>query len=115
MTGEYVIVGKKPDSNTTYHGHLSFDGRGKKLAFVRTINHVTVRGMASFDIAKSSGNIPVLRMRFIQNGQVYYGVYQWIGDGDNYIRFMGYVYPRGRETKSAGLETFFPVPPLIRD
>jgi hypothetical protein len=115
LTCEYTIVGKKPGSNTAYYGHLSLDGRGKKLAFVRTINHVTVRGIGHFDTVGSPKNIPVLRLRFIQDGQLYHGIYQWACDYDNYMRITGYVYPSGKRSAPAGMEAFFPVPPSVRD
>ncbi len=113
MSGEYTIVGKKPDSNTTYYGELSFRAKGAKLAFVRTINHVTVRGTAHFDTVADYDNIPVLRLRFSQDGKLYEGIYQWRLDYDHRMQFTGYVYLPDNTTKAAGLETFLPAPPPV--
>ena len=115
MSGEYTVVGRMPDSSTTYSGHLSFQAKGKKLAFVRTINGQTSRGTASFDTVAGYDHIPVLRLRFVLAGHLYHGIYQWKGDYDNYLRLTGYVYSPNDTTKSPGLEAFFPLPPLVRD
>ncbi len=115
MSGEYTVVGRMPDSNTTYSGHLSLHAKGKKLAFVRTINGDTVHGTAFFDTVAGYDRIPALRLSFIQNGQLFHGLYQWSSDYDNYFRLTGYVYLPENKTKAAGLETFFPLPPSTRD
>ena len=108
MAGEYTVIGKRPDSGTTYFGHLSFRAHGQKLAFVRIINGDTVRGTAIFDTVAGLDRIPVLRLPFAQDGRPYEGTYQWTGDYNNYIRFTGYVYLPGTKTKAAGLEAFLP-------
>ena len=104
MSGEYTVVGRRPDSKTTFSGHLSFHARGKKLAFVRTINGETVRGTAFFDTLPDC-NRPVLRLSFFQDGQLYLGLFEWNTDCGNYFRFTGYV--GSKKTRAAGLETLF--------
>lgn len=113
MSGDYTVVGKKPDSNTTYLGHLSFHAIGKKLEFIRSINHVTVRGTAFFDNVADDDQGPVLRLRFWQGGKLYEGTYLWDTDYDNRVQISGYVYRFDETTRRAGLETLFPVPPSV--
>ncbi len=113
MSGEYTIVGKKPDSNVTYYGHISLRANGAKLAFARTISDVTVLGTAHFDTVADYDNIPVLRLRFSQDGKLYEGIYQWRLDYDHRMQFTGYVYLPDNTTKAAGLETFLPAPPPV--
>lgn len=116
MVGDYTIVGKKPDSNATYTGRLSFRARGSKLAFTRTVDGRTVRGIATLEMTTVGDPAPVLRMRFVQDGQRLEATFQWMFDLDNYARFTGYVYlPDDTTTKAAGLEMLFPLLPTVRD
>ena len=48
MAGDYVILGRKPDSSATYTGHLSLHTRGTRLIFTRTVAGRTDRGTATF-------------------------------------------------------------------
>ncbi len=113
MVGDYTIVGRKPDSSATYTGKLHFTARGEKLNFTRTVGGHTTRGTAVFDTVADGDRIPVLRLNFHQFGRDYAGTYQWSSDYDNYARFTGYIYRPN--TKTAGLEMLFPVPPSVRD
>ena len=113
MSGDYTIVGKKPDSQATYTGKLRFTAHGEKLGFTRTVGGHTTRGTAVFDTVAGGDRIPVLRLNFHQFGRDYAGTYQWSSDYDNYVRFPGYVYRP--DTKAAGLEMLFPVPPSVRN
>ncbi len=116
MQGEYIVVGRKPDSQATYTGRLSFRSRGEKLAFTRTVDGRTVRGIATLETTVVGDPAPVLRMRFVQDGQRLEATFQWMIDLDIYARFTGYVYrPEGNATKAAGLEMLFPADPTVRD
>ena len=115
MQGDYIVVGKKPDSNATYTGRLSFRPRGEKLSFIRTVDGQTVRGTATLELTAVGDLAPILRMRLVQDGQRYEGTFQWMIDLDNYARFTGYVYRRDGTTKAAGLEMLFPLLPSIRE
>ncbi len=114
MQGDYVVVGKTPDSHATYSGRLTFRSRGEKLAFTCTVAGRTVRGVATLERTVMGGQAPVLRMRFVQDGQHYEGTFQWMIDLDNYARFTGYVYRPDGTTRQAGLEMLFPLLPSIR-
>lgn len=107
MTGKYTIIGRMPNSKTMYSGRISLDARGRKMAFVRTINHVTVRGMATFETPPSCMN-SVIRLRFLQNGQWYIGLYEWTVDTNNTFRLAGRI--ASKDTKLPGYEAFFPDP-----
>ena len=113
MSGDYIIVGKKPDSEATYTGRLTFRARGQRLAFTRTVGGRTERGTATLEMTVVGDPAPVLRMHFKLDGQPYDGIYQWKFDYDNYARFTGYVYRPG--TKAAGLEMLFPAEPAVRE
>ena len=113
LSGEYIIVGKKPDSDATYTGQLTFRQRGERLAFVRTVGGRTERGTATLDLTVVGDPAPVLRMHFKLDGQPHDGTYQWKFDYDNYARFTGYVYRP--DTKAAGLEMLFPADPAVRE
>ena len=115
MQGDYVVVGRQPDSPATYTGRLTFRPRGGTLAFTRTVAGRTVRGVATLETTVVGDPAPVLRMRFVQGGQHYEATFQWMFDLDNYARFTGYVYRRDDTTKEAGLEMLFPLAPSIRE
>ena len=113
MSGEYIVVGKKPDSEATYAGRLTFRARGDRLGFTRTVGGRTERGTATLEMTIVGDPAPVLRMHFKLDGQPYDATYQWKFDLDNYARFTGYVYRTG--TKAAGLEMLFPAEPAVRE
>jgi hypothetical protein len=105
MSGGYTVIGRRPDSNATFSGRLTFHARGKKLAFVRTIDGETVRGSAFFDTLPDCDG-SVLRLRFFQNGQLYEGLFIWSADCNSTFAFSGSIH--SKNTKKPGLETFFP-------
>lgn len=115
MQGDYVVVGKKPDSQATYTGRLTFRPRGKTLAFTRTVAGRTVRGVATLELTVMGDRAPVLRMHFVQDDQRYEATFQWMIDLDIYARFTGYVYRPDGSTKEGGLEMLFPLALSIRD
>ncbi len=108
LSGEFTVIGRRPDSRTVYTGHISLHPEGEKLAYTRTINGRTTRGTAHFELV-SSENRPALRLRFCESGHRYDGLYEWKGDYDNSFRFTGTILSLDRKTKSYGLEAFFPV------
>ena len=116
MQGDYVVVGKKADSQAAYTGRLTFRPRGERLAFTRTVEGHTVRGTATLEMTVVGDPAPVLRMRFVQDGQKLEATFQWMFDLDNYARFTGYVYRvDGVTTKAAGLEMLFPAAAAVRE
>ncbi len=117
FSGEYVLIGRKPDSGATYSGRVIFQQNKQKpdtFDVTRIVDGQTVCGSAFFDSVAGSDKIPVLRMRFSQERRSYEGIYRWTSDLDNYFRLTGYVYQSGGSAKSPGLEALFPLPPLDR-
>lgn len=115
MAGEYVIVGKYPDSNEPYLGHLTLRAKGAGFEITRVVGGQTTQGTASFETAGGSSKIPVLRMRFVQDGREFEGTYQWKTDLENYFRLTGYLYPLKEHTENPGLEALFPQEPLKQE
>lgn len=111
MVGEYVVVGKYPDSEQTYQGKVTIQTRGQELTFIRVIDGRTIEGIARFDTA-TADKLPVLRLTFSIDGKQYEGSYLWRVDLDNYFRFSGYLFLANGETKTPGLEALFPAEPL---
>jgi hypothetical protein len=107
MAGEYDLIGRKADSNTTYIGHVTLRDDSGVLQVIRTIEGKTDKCVARFDTVAGDDRIPVLRMHFHFDGKEYDATYRWQSDPDNYSRFTGYVYLA--DTKSPGLEALFPI------
>jgi hypothetical protein len=107
MTGEYDLIGRKPDSTITYNGHVTFRDEAGALQVIRTVDGKTEKCAGRFDTVAGSDRIPVLRMHFRFDGNEYGATYRWQSDPDNYPRFTGYLYLSG--TKSPGLEALFPI------
>ncbi len=113
LKGDYVLIGKKPDSDVIYQGRVTLTPRDLEFDVTRVIRGKTEQGTAWFDTTGKPDEIPVLRMRFTMEGKPYEGTYVWRGDLDNYGRITGHVYlPTQGETKSPGFEALFPLGPL---
>ena len=110
LEGEYVVIGKKPDSEETYAGRMIFKKHGADLEFSRRIAGETFDGPVTLDKTASESGKPVLRVRFSLGGQPYEATYLWSSDLNNYARLTGYVYsPIKGKTKFPGLEALFPL------
>ncbi|HYY34762.1 MAG TPA: hypothetical protein VE867_00175, partial [Candidatus Binatia bacterium] len=107
MAGEYDLIGRKPDSNATYNGHVTLRDENGVLQVTRTIEGKTEECFARFDTVAGIDRMSVLRMHFHLDGKEYDATYRWQSDPDNFPRFTGYVYLAG--TKSPGLEALFPI------
>ncbi len=108
LAGDYTLIGKQPNSNTTYSGTISlvFQEDKKVLAFTRTINGKKIKGIAKIEKALG-GEAEVLRLRFTENKSEYEGTFLWRSDLDNYGRLSGYIYLKNGSTKTPGLEAYF--------
>lgn len=108
LTGDYLLVGKKPDSNVTYSGTISFAYKEEKkeLEFIRIINGKKTKGIAKIEKALG-GESEVLRLRFIEDKLEYEGTFLWRSDLDNYGRLSGYIYLKNGSTTNPGLEAYF--------
>jgi len=108
LAGEYDLIGRKPDSATTYTGRITIRDVGGTLRVTRTIDGKTERGIIQFDTV-GADRIPVLRAHFSMDGRKYEATYLWRSDLDNYPRVTGYIYLPKNQTKSPGLEALFPI------
>jgi hypothetical protein len=87
MTGEYDLIGRKPDSTVTYTGHITLRDEDGALQVIRIIGGKTDKCVARFDTVAGTDRIPVLRMHFRFDGNEYDATYRWQSDPDNYPRF----------------------------
>ncbi len=108
MAGEYDVIGRKPDSTTTYSGRITLRAEGNVLQATRIIEGKTTKATIRFDTVAGADRIPVVRMRFALDGVEYEATYRWQSDPDNYPRFTGMISRVDHQTKSPGLEAFFP-------
>jgi hypothetical protein len=108
LTGDYLLIGKKPDLSVTYSGTISFvyKEEKKELEFIRTINGKKIKGIAKIEKALG-GEAEVLRLRFTEDKLEYEGTFLWRSDLDNYGRLSGYIYLKNGNTKTPGLEAYF--------
>jgi hypothetical protein len=109
VAGEYVLIGRKPESETTYTGRMTFAKQGKGLKFTRTVGGDTQHGTVVFDTKADESGRPVLRIRFSIGGKPYEATYLWHSDLSNFARLTGYVYLTTGKTKFPGLEALFPL------
>jgi hypothetical protein len=109
MSGEYELIGRKPDSTATYTGHVTLREESDTLHVTRSVNGKTSTGTLRFETVGGTDRIPVARMQFTLDGVEYEVTYMWSSDADNYPRLTGYVYRPGNQTKSPGLEALFPI------
>jgi hypothetical protein len=109
MSGEYELIGRKPDSAVTYTGHVTLREESDTLHVTRIIDGKTTNTTMRFETIGGTDHIPVARMQFTLDGVEYEATYMWSSDPDNYPRFTGYIYRPGNRTKSPGLEALFPI------
>jgi len=108
LTGDYILIGKKIDSDETYLGRASFlyNEKSRRLDLTRTVNGVTVSGHALLEPVLG-GEAQVLRIYFEQDGIEYQGTFLWQADLDNFGRFSGYIYQKDSLPDDPGLEAYF--------
>jgi hypothetical protein len=109
VEGEYVVIGRKPESKETYTGRITFAKQGKDLDFTRAVGGKTQHGTVVLDTKTDESGRPVLRIRFSVGGQSYEATYLWHSDLSNFARLTGYVYLTTGKTKFPGLEALFPL------
>src|SRR5881392_3932656 len=68
MPGEYDLIGRRPDSTTTYSGRVVLRADGDILQAIRTIEGKATKCTIRFDTVAGADRVPVLRMRFIFDG-----------------------------------------------
>jgi len=106
VQGNYLLVGKGLDSTDTYHGTVVISVSGEKLMVMRTINGITVSGVAAIESALS-GETKVLRIRFTEDDVDYEETCMISNDLDNHARISCYLYRPDQATTQPGIEALF--------
>jgi hypothetical protein len=107
LAGAYTVVGKELNSQKTYQGKTVLNGKGDHLAVSRYIKGKTIHGIGKIETAPAADGAKVLRVRYKERGRDYEITYLWQSDLDNYARLSGYLYERGKQTDTPGLEVLF--------
>ena len=105
IAGDYILIGKAPDSDRTYSGRVTIRVTPEGLVIKRTIGSETVTGTATAELTREG--VGVLRIRFHENEIDYEETCMIESDLDNYSRFTCYLYQPGVETDQPGLEALF--------
>lgn len=106
IAGKYHLIGKSINSNTAYTGSVELLHSDKGITVYRMIDGHQVMGHAAIEEA-SADQVPVLRIRFIENSHPYEASCLINSDLDNYARLSCYLYLSGVKTDSPGLEALF--------
>ena len=106
LCGSYHVIGRLPDSNQLYSGKVEFKLSGNQLEIVRLIGGHRARGIGRIETA-TPDKIKVLRVHFRSKDRDYEATYLIGSDLDNHGRLTGYIYFKGRATKTPGLEALF--------
>lgn len=106
LVGDYLLVGKAPDSQLTYSGKVSIRAGEQGLEVRRVIGDTSVTGIAAIEPALQ-GEARVLRIRFEQEGVGFEETCLWQSDLDNYARISCYLYQPQVPTRQPGLEVMF--------
>ena len=106
FSGKYRLIGKKVNSNETYTGEIYLITKKSYLKIKRIINGFETNGIGKIEYSIYE-NIPVLKIKFKENGIEYEGEFIWFSDFDNYPRISGFIKIKGSETNTPGLEAFF--------
>jgi len=104
--GQYVLVGKSPGSNDTYHGKVNIVSTENGLVVHRVISGSTIVGSGAIESA-GADNTRVLRIRFSENGTDFEETCMVQSDLDNYARITCYLYEPGAPGGNPGLEALF--------
>ncbi|ABC27715.1 hypothetical protein HCH_00821 [Hahella chejuensis KCTC 2396] len=106
VIGAYQLIGKAPDSTSTYQGALQIYSENHQLKIKREIDGAVIFGEAAIEEA-AHGEATVLRMRFKENNVAYESTCLVQSDLDNYARISCHLYQANNESKSSGLEALF--------
>lgn len=106
LIGKYLLIGKAPDSESTYSGKLEIYRDKDKLKVLRQIGKVVEKGEAAIEYALN-GNAEVLRIRFSESSTKYEETCLFRSDLNNYARISCYLYQPGVKTDKPGMEALF--------
>ncbi|MBU6955361.1 hypothetical protein [Hahella sp. HN01] len=106
IIGAYQLIGKAPDSTSTYQGALQIYSENHQLKIKREIGGAVIFGEAAIEDA-AHGEATVLRMRFQENSIAYESTCLVQSDLDNYARISCHLYQANKGSKTPGLEALF--------
>lgn len=106
VQGKYLLVGKKLDSQETYHGKVEIIEQSNELIVSRNINGQTTTGGASIE-PTLNGDANVLRIYFEEDDINYEETCLVSSDLDNNARISCYLYQPKIPTTRPGLEVLF--------
>ncbi|NOY64691.1 MAG: hypothetical protein GXO97_04745 [Nitrospirae bacterium] len=106
LLGDYVLIGKALDSDSTYYGKVHIYAQDGSIKVKRIIKGGEITGTASIETALG-GDAKVLRIRFIENNIKYEETCLWLSDLDSYARITCFLYRPGVKTDNPGLEALF--------
>lgn len=104
LVGKYECIGRWPDSDRTYSGHVEISEMKDGIKMIRTIDGKKVEAIGKYGTA-TSDKIQVLGISFKQYGVDFEETCMVDVDGENYARISCYVY--STKTKKVGLESLF--------
>lgn len=107
LAGNYLLIGKAPDSEKTFHGEVTIKENGSgELEVTRSVGGTRTRGGAWVGRTVLSEAL-VLRMNFSDADIAYEATCLWRSDLDNYARISCYIYRQDGTTVQPGLEALF--------
>ena len=106
VIGQYQLIGRAPDADTTYQGTLTISPGPQALKVERYVNGQRRQGVADIETALH-GEAKVLRMRYVEGGIEYENTCLLQADLDNYARISCFRYRQDGTTRQPGLEALF--------
>lgn len=106
VQGSYVVIGKNPESDETYHGHITIVLANQGLEASRSVAGQTRVAQARVESA-IGGEAEVLRLRFEDEEEPVEQTCLVSSDLDNYARVTCHVYNPNVRTSRPGYEAWF--------
>lgn len=106
VVGQYDLIGKSIGNKNTYYGEMTIKSTDTGFKVTRIINGKTITGKAAIEHA-TGDKVPVLRVRFIENGKNHEETCLVNSDLDNYARLTCHLYLPSVTTTEPGLEALF--------
>ena len=111
LVGEYVLIGRKPDSEVTYTGRVTIARKPQGLEYTRSIVDGGVGyGPVSIDPSTPVAGRPTVRMTFPMGDDVCTVTYLYQKTATGLTCLSGHVqFLQPKQTHVAGLEALFPL------
>jgi len=110
VPGNFVLIGKAPDSDRMYFGRISIKKTADGFEVVRTISGKRILGTAAVESVPSADDAPALSIKFTEAGRSYQEFCAAQLDLDNDARITCLVYKSDTRTRRVGYEAFFGAP-----